>query len=363
MRLTPTLKNILSGDCPRLSSKLIRAFLTILAAVYSVVISIRNLLYDKGLLKTHRLGVPVICVGNLTVGGTGKTPMVLWLGRFFLERNITPAILTRGYKSTYDQTNDEILLLKQTLDVPIIVDSDRVRGGATALQTHKPQVLIMDDGFSHRRLHRDLDLVLIDAANPFGYNHLLPRGLLREPRPNLARAHVAILTRTDLIEPNKLEKLQNQVAQLLNKQELTDKLIIPACHAPTALIDINGTNKVLDQLSGKNVLAFCGIGNPDAFVTTLQSLGAKVVTQHAFDDHHHYTDVDIKFIRDLSTQNQYDMIVTTEKDWVKLSQLPVIKELKSLYRLKIEISITAGQQKFEDRLSRLCPKNRNESKI
>ena len=364
MRLSTRQKNIISGDCPKLTSELIRAALAIPAACYSLIIIIRNLLYDKGLLKTHRLPVPVICVGNITVGGTGKTPMVLWLCRFFLEHNITPAILTRGYKSTYDQSNDEIKLLKTALpDVPVIIDSNRVRGGQTALQTHKPQVLIMDDGFSHRRLHRDLDIVLIDATNPFGYNYLLPRGLLREPQQNLARAHIAILTRSDQIEPNQLVKLNEQVLQLINISSLTDQLIVPCRHAPAALIDKDGTNKDLDQLSGKKVLAFCGLGNPDAFGTTLQTLGANVVTQHAFDDHHHYTDADIKFIRDLSAQNEYDMIVTTEKDWVKLSQLATIKVLTDLHWLKIEMAITAKQQEFEDRLCRLFPKTENESKI
>ncbi|MCP4713080.1 MAG: tetraacyldisaccharide 4'-kinase [Planctomycetes bacterium] len=364
MRLSTRLKNIISGTCPRLSSKLIRTALTIPAACYSCIISIRNLLYDKGLLKTHRLPVPVICVGNITTGGTGKTPMVLWLCRFFQAHNITPAILTRGYKSTYDQSNDETQLLQAALpDVPIIIDSDRVRGGQDALQTHKPQVLIMDDGFQHRRLHRDLDIVLIDATNPFGYNYLLPRGLLREPKHNLSRASIAILTRTDQIEPDQLKKLNDQVSQLINMSTVTDKLIIPCRHTPTALIDKDGTNKDLDQLSDKKIFAFCGLGNPDAFAATLQTLGVNSVTTYTFDDHHHFNDTDIKFIRDLSTQTEYDMSVTTEKDWVKLSQLTTIKELTNLHWLKIEIAITDKQQEFEDRLSRLCSKTENESKV
>ena len=359
MRLSPKSRAIISNTRRGPVTSLIRSLLAVAASFYALIIVLRNKLYDRGWLKSHKLSVPVVCVGNITAGGTGKTPMVIWLCRFFLARDIKPAILSRGYKADDEDGNDEIQLLRRTLpDVPVVIDSDRLRGGRTALADHQAQVLIMDDGFQHRRLRRDLDIVMIDCTCPFGYDYLLPRGLLREPKTQLHRADIAILSRCDLIEQNKLDELTRQIQQILDNTALTDKatpkIIAHSRYEPNALFTSDGEKNDLDRLRGKKVLAFCGIGNPLAFVATLRKLEIEVVREHIFDDHHCYTEQDCKFLRAIFTENDYDAMVTTEKDWVKIKQLSAAQMLKNLYWLKIETVLTHNREQLEDRLDQIC---------
>ncbi|HZW29293.1 MAG TPA: tetraacyldisaccharide 4'-kinase, partial [Isosphaeraceae bacterium] len=178
-----------------------RTLLSCAAAGYGAAIALRNGSFEHGWLRVHRLGVPVVSVGNLTVGGTGKTPMVEWLARWFRARRRRVVIVSRGYRGEQG-LNDEGLVLEENLpDVPHLQDRDRVRAGRVALQELEADILVLDDGFQHRRLARDLDVVLIDALEPFGLGHLLPRGLLREPVRSLRRADLVVLSRADLVDP------------------------------------------------------------------------------------------------------------------------------------------------------------------
>ncbi|MBN2129221.1 MAG: tetraacyldisaccharide 4'-kinase, partial [Sedimentisphaerales bacterium] len=183
---------------------------------YSLVTLFRNWLYAQGWLRVHRVGVPVVCVGNLTTGGTGKTPLVVWLARLMGQKGVRAAILTRGYKANgrktpYDvttNTDEPAELAAACPGVPVIVNPDRVAGAAEAIRSHGAQVLLMDDGFQHRRLGRDLDIVAVDATCPFGYGRLLPAGLLREPLSGLTRAHAVVLTRSDQVSEETLRQIE-----------------------------------------------------------------------------------------------------------------------------------------------------------
>lgn len=359
MRLSPKYRAIIRGADTGILPFFVRILLAAGAGFYALAVAVRNKFYDRGWLKSHKLPLPVVCVGNITTGGTGKTPMVIWLCRFFLNRQVKPAILTRGYKACGSETNDEIQILQKALpDVPVIIDRNRVRGGQKALADPQVRVIVMDDGFQHRRLKRDLDVVLIDCTCPFGYDRLLPRGLLREPKNQLCRADMAILSRCDLIEKNMLDRLSRQVQQLLEKTKLKEiaapKIVAHCRHEPAALYKAEGEKVNLVWLQGKKVLAFCGIGNPQAFIKTLRQLGADVIERHFFDDHHRYTDRDGIFLQAFCGKIDYDALVTTEKDWVKISRLPAVETLKDLYWLKIETVPTYNRQRLENRLDQIC---------
>ncbi|MBN2375206.1 MAG: tetraacyldisaccharide 4'-kinase, partial [Sedimentisphaerales bacterium] len=175
MRLSPKCKSIISGEAEGVFARVLRMILTVGAWAYSLIIRFRNRLYDMGWLKSYKLPVPVICVGNITTGGTGKTPVVEFLGGYLQKRGVKVALLSRGYQAQSGGDNDEISILRERLaGVTMVIDSDRVRGGRRAIAEHGAEVLLLDDGFQHRRLKRDLDIVLIDCTCPFGYGWLLP---------------------------------------------------------------------------------------------------------------------------------------------------------------------------------------------
>src|SRR5262249_6499892 len=219
---------------------------------------LRNRGYDRGWLAVHRAGVPVVSVGNLTVGGTGKTPMVEWVARWFRRHEKQVVILSRGYRQVHG-LNDEGRVLEENLpDVPHLQDRDRVRSARIAVEELEAEVLVLDDGFQHRRLARDLDLVLIDALEPFGLGRLLPRGLLREPVASLRRADLVVLSRADLISPDERRSIRAEAERHGGPVRW-----IEARHAPMELVGAEGGASSIEELAGRPVAAFCGIGNPE----------------------------------------------------------------------------------------------------
>ncbi|MBI9017834.1 MAG: tetraacyldisaccharide 4'-kinase [Phycisphaerae bacterium] len=335
--------DIMSGQSKGFGPSITRILLRCGTGLYSFITSLRNFMYDKGLLKSYKLDVPVICVGNITAGGTGKTPMVVWLCKYLQSQSLKVALLTRGYRSQntvsddnediYD-ANDEVQMLQAMLeDVAIIVNPDRVAGGRTAIDEHKADIIVMDDGFQHRRLKRDLDIVMIDCLNPFGYNKLLPAGLLRESLKGLKRAGLIVLSRCDLIDGT-------EKARILQKMtDFTEKAPVLAKHSPSSLLDIQGQKHHLNDLINAKIVAFCGIGNPHGFVGTLHKLGANVIAQHFFDDHTQYDESKVLKVQELAEKNEAELILTTEKDWVKLENVQATQNLKNLRRLQIELSL------------------------
>jgi len=292
-----------------------------LATAYGAALVLRNAFAPA---PAHA-GVPILCVGNLTAGGTGKTPAVAWVVEVLRRAGRRPAVLTRGYGG------DETVLLERLLPgIPVIVEPDRVAGAARAVSAGA-DVLVMDDGFQHRRLHRDLDLVLLDATDPFGGGHLLPWGRLREPKEALGRAGAVLITRADQAAPEAVRGIREEIARLSPKA-----LIVEAVHAP---VDVEG-------LKGLRVFAVCGIGNPGAFHRTLAGFGASVAGSWDFPDHHAYRAADVEAVNKAAAGLP---VVTTQKDWVKLEALPAAAGWKTL---KIRLEMRSGREALEERILR-----------
>jgi tetraacyldisaccharide 4'-kinase len=223
-----------------------------------------------------------------------------------------------------------------------------VAGAAEAIRGHGAQVLVMDDGFQHRRLARDLDIVTIDATRPFGYGRLLPAGLLREPVAGLNRAHAVVLTRCDHVPQETLRQIEEAI------RRANGKLVIArSVHRAVRIETDQGEEIDLKAIKDKKVFAFCGLGNPQAFFQTLESLGAVLVESKVFDDHYEYTRQDLSAIRQEAGERQAGLILTTHKDWTKITRLAVSEEQPSLAYLAVELQITAGTDALTDLIDRV----------
>jgi tetraacyldisaccharide 4'-kinase len=324
-----------------------RGALRVAEVPYTWAITWRNRAYDRNPAKAIRVDVPVISVGNITLGGTGKTPMVEWLARWFVSRGVRVAIVSRGYGAKHGQKNDEALELERSLpSVPHEQNPDRVAGARAAVERHASELIVLDDGFQHRRLARDLDMVLLDATEPFGFEHVFPRGLLREPLDALQRADVVCLTRADLLDKAGREAIRQRVAALAPQAAWCE-----AAHVPMGLRNTGGHAEPLSALGGRRIAAFCGVGNPAAFRRSLEGLGAEVVFWRAFPDHRAYTTSDQAELARAAAAYGAEMTVTTIKDLVKLP----MDELgcRPLWALAIELELRRGREELELRLDRV----------
>ena len=271
--------------------------------------------FDRGWLGGPSRPVPVVSVGNLTLGGTGKTPMVEWVARWYRQRGVRVAILSRGYqRGGTGGANDEALVLEENLpDVPHLQDPDRVKIAALAVEELESELLILDDGFQHRRLARDLDIVLLDALEPFGLGRLFPRGLLREPVRSLRRAGLVVLTRADLVPADALRATRAEAERAAGPLRW-----VVTRHAPIELIGSGVDPEPLDGLPGRKVAAFCGIGNPEGFRRTITTLRGEVAGFRTFPDHHAYDAADVADLTAGPSDSGADLALTTQKDLVKL---------------------------------------------
>jgi tetraacyldisaccharide 4'-kinase len=310
---------VISGEARGVGPTLLRAGLAALSPVYSTLMRLRNWKYDRG-WGVKRLPRPVVSVGNITTGGTGKTPVVRWLYEKLREAGMTPAILMRGYGARPGEMGDEEKMLRSLLPDPIVrADPDRYAGGLAVLHEHpNVDVFVLDDGFQHRRLARDFDLVLIDATDPFGYGRVLPRGLLREPRSGLARADAVLITRAD----------QGAI------ELAVDVPAFRCVHEPTVVRMADGSTRPLESLAGRRVFAFAGIGNPAAFERQLRSIPLILAGMRVFDDHHVYTPEDVYAL--FYKAKDSELILTTEKDFVKVQSL-LWTDVPPIARLDVRI--------------------------
>jgi len=335
---------------------IVRFLLRIISLFYAVVVVVRNYLYDIGWLKIHRAGRPVICVGNITAGGTGKTPLVIWLCHLLSEKKKT-VVLTRGYKSSKNDESskvylDEPQMLKESCpNVEVIVNSDRVAGAAEGINKYEAEIFVMDDGFQHRRLYRDIDIVTIDATEPFGFGRLLPAGLLREPVKGLRRADAAVLTRTDQVDESQLSKIEKQIMKM-NKELAVARTV----HRVVSAKRIEEEGIKLDQLKGKRVFAFCGIGNPGSFMTTLSNLGAEVAGEKIYNDHYHYGHADIRELLGLAERTNAGLILTTQKDFSKIDLKRYTlrdEDRRRFVYIEIELCFKSGEEKIRGLIEKL----------
>jgi tetraacyldisaccharide 4'-kinase len=337
-------RNLISGQARGLWPSLVRGGLRLASLPYGWAVGVRNQLYERGWKGSHRAPVAVVSVGNLTLGGTGKTPCVEYVARLYRQQELRVAILSRGYGSG-EGRNDEALVLEENLpDVPHLQGADRVGLAMTAVEELESEILILDDGFQHRRLKRDLDLVLVDATNPWGHGYLFPRGLLREPPRSLQRAGVVLLTRCDQVDERTRGRIQERIGSCAPNAP-----VALTTHKPTELHNSEHTRASLQALTTRPVAAFCGIGNPHAFRQTLADLGAELSAFRIFPDHHAYTRADVEDLRGWAGRQANEcIIVTTQKDLVKLR----LTQLggRALWALRICLHVEAGQETLHRKL-------------
>ncbi len=351
-------------------------FLLLASYVYGLLILLRNALYRARILPRLGLEVPVISVGNITIGGTGKTPLVRLVADMIKKKGKEPAILIRGYKGSFqgdvgvvsdghsilmepEAAGEEALMLATQLPgVPVIIGTSRYKTGLYAVNELGVDAIILDDGFQHRHLKRNLDIVAIDATNPFGYGYLFPRGLLREPRMSLRRGDIIVLTKADYLPLRRREKLLKRLDRLVGK----NGQVIQARHRPVWLRDFTGEKERGLGLNKKKVIAFSGIGDPASFERTLEEMGAELVLRLRFPDHHRYTQEELLEIFSMAFMRGAEMIITTEKDIVGLPEN--LKELiagqeMGLWVLGIEIEISTAREILEEKVNQIFPEERS----
>lgn len=303
-------------------------WLGLLSVPYRLLIALRNAYYDVIASSRHTAACPVISIGNVTVGGTGKTPMAAHVADLLLQRRRKVAILTRGYKGRPIQfdgqqqeqalgrwraESDEALVLKRRCpQASIVIDPDRRAAAARAI-SQGADALVLDDGFQHRRLARDLDIVLVDATAPFGFGRLLPRGLLREPIKSLRRADLIVLTHSDEVDESARRLLTARL-----KRESRGKPVICAMHRSAGFLDVKGRPVDVEDPSAMQAVLFAGIANFESFRRRVESVGAGVLAAYEYPDHHDYSSEEIAALRDVAETLEANVILTTEKDAVKL---------------------------------------------
>ena len=301
--------------------------------------------------RSHQLTVPVVSIGNLSCGGTGKTPMVELVAGDLAGMGHQPAILSRGYGANDSEGtgNDEYRVLAENLPgIEHYQGADRVARGREAIAAGAG-ALVLDDGFQHCRLHRDLDLVLLDSLQPFDNGHLLPAGLLREPVSALENADLLGLTRANLVSREKLESIRSLLAERCPGIPL---LVIES--RPVCWQELYGEALDPDSLAGAKVFAFCGIGNPRSFRLAVEDLGTKVEGFHAFRDHQAYDSASVAQVASRARQCGVDTIVMTQKDAVKLKE-EWLKSQEGVrwFCLRIEQAIVSGEDAYRQALAGL----------
>ena len=333
--------------------------------LYAIGIWIRNRLYALGVFRAQRLPCTVISIGNIAVGGTGKTPAVIAIAEHLQRVGLRVAILLRGYKrkaregitivsdgkqvyASARESGDEAYMMAQCLSgVPIIVGRERYLAGQIALERFNVDVLILDDAFQHRQLGRDVDILTVPATHPFGNPaRLLPAGTLREPPSALRRADIILLTHTDTPEVS-------VCAKEAVKRLAPDALVLESVHQPRHLYPLlredSGERQDVAVLKGKRLLAVCGIGNPDAFVGTLTRCSPASVELMAFPDHHVYVEADAQRIDTAFQAAKADLVVTTQKDAQKLGSVVGHRELPVVV-LVVALVVAGGDEEFTDLL-------------
>lgn len=350
MHLLPdadTFKRLVDGSLRGPGPALARGLLAGLSVPYAAAVSARNAAYDRGVLRVSRADVPVVAVGNLTLGGTGKTPLVAWVARSLAAHGRRPAIVSRGYRAAPGGQSDEAAELAILLPaVPHVADRDRVAAAARATAAGA-DVVVLDDGFQHRRLARDLDIVAVDATDPFGGGRLFPRGLLREPLAGIARAHAVVLTRATAVTEERRRQIRGRLEEAAGGRL---PAWVEAEHRPLRLRSAGGELRPLDAVRSGRVVAFAGIGNPAAFRGTLAALGAELAGFRGFADHHPYSPDDLRGLDRWARELRADLVLTTLKDLVR-ARVERIGDAP-LLAVEIALEILAGGEALGPLLAR-----------
>ncbi|MFA5687673.1 MAG: tetraacyldisaccharide 4'-kinase [Kiritimatiellales bacterium] len=373
-RLEKKLLKVISKETRGKRAATLRGFLKVLSWIFGMAVMLRLVLYKNRIIRASTLGCQVISVGNVTVGGTGKTPIVETFARSLQQKGRKVAILSRGYKSrktplwekilkkderlprvvsdgkrlllNSDLAGDEPYMLASNLpDVVVLVDRDRVKSGKYAIKKFGCDTLVLDDGFQYLLLQNRLDIVLVDYTNPFGYKRILPRGLLREPMRNLKRAGFIFITKCP---PEGAPELKAKLRELNSTAEISE-----CRHMPKYFENLyTRARSELNFITGKKIAAISGIAVPEGFENGLRELGAEIVYSARYADHHRYTQQEIIEVINRALEAGAELIVTTEKDSVRF---PLIdrRDLPVIY-LRVEIEMLSGAEAFNDWIDRIC---------
>jgi tetraacyldisaccharide 4'-kinase len=370
---------VIFGERRGKRAAIMRGVLLGLSKVFLVAVKARRLLYEVRLLRDSTLGVQVIAVGNLTVGGTGKTPVVEKFARELKDQGRTVAILSRGYRSKppplsrqlFDKiflredttpprvvsdgrsllldsetAGDEPYMLASNLkDVIVLVDKDRVKSGRYAIEKFNVDTLLLDDGYQYWKLAgKRTDVVLVDCQQPFGNEQLLPRGTLREPPSHLARASVILITKSE----GDTTRLREQIVRLN-----PDASLIECVHSPLYFEDVfTGERHGLDLVRGRRVASLSGIAQPESFEKSLGRVGAELVYSKRFADHHRFSQQEVLNVINRSKKRQAEAIITTQKDAVRFPKLD--RRDLAIFFMRVEIRIVRGAKDFQDCVRQIC---------
>jgi tetraacyldisaccharide 4'-kinase len=370
---------VILEERPGARAALVRAVLFGGSKVFKVAVKARRFLYNARILRDSTLGVQVIAIGNLTVGGTGKTPVVEKFARELRDQGRNVAVLSRGYRSKprpfhewalnkilfredttpprivsdgksllldSEMAGDEPYMLASNLkDVVVLVDKDRVKSGRFAIEKFGCDTLLLDDGFQYWDLRgRRHDVVLVDRQQPFGNEHLLPRGTLREPPSHLIRADTIFITKSD----GNTAELRRRIHQLN-----PTAAVIECVHNPLYLEDVfTGKRETLDLLKGRKVASLSGIAQPESFEQSLVKLGADLIYSKRFADHHRFTQQEVLNAINRGKKRQAELIITTQKDAVRFPKLD--RRDLPIYFMRVEIKIVSGAEDFQDCVRKIC---------
>ncbi len=371
---------VISGRRRKWLDRALINLLFISSRFYRMAVQFRLWMYDKRVIRNHALGCLVVSIGNLSCGGTGKTPVVEVFARTLSGMGRKVAILSRGYRSKKRSFKDKVLhafrhgkiepppkvvsdgknlllnseyagdepymLASNLRDVAVVVDKDRVKSGIYAIDHFQSDVIILDDGFQYLMMKPHINIVLVDATDPFGNGHVLPRGILREPIKNIRRADYIFLTKSD--GSHRINHLKRFIHKHTRRAE-----IIECCHKPQHLVKfLTGEQLPLEKLYQAKVAALSAIARPDSFERFLKDFGAELVYTDRFADHHRYTEQEIIDFVNQAKSAGAEMIVTTEKDAVRIPKMNRCDV--PIYYLRIEIDILSGKESFDQCISRIC---------
>ncbi len=359
---------VLAEDRRSVGTTTLRIIAALLAWPYGRLVKLRNFVFDCGILKVQRPNCRVISVGNLVVGGTGKTPMVLWLAQFLFKEGLRVAIVSRGYRSEHGGgllvvsdghsihtdvrfSGDEAQLLARRLpSIPVLCSTKRAVAVNAAIEKFKSDVVILDDGFQHRFVARDLDIVMLDALNPFGNGHLFPRGIMREQATALSRAEALVLSRF-----NRSHRAQHNRQDLVKRWPT--KQVFGAIHRPSRLFEaISGKERSLSSLEQVRTAACAGIAQPGDFFESLVDLGAELIFAQALPDHHPLTRELLESLAQSAKELEPEIWVITEKDWVRLPE--ALPEVMNLWVLTIDLDLGEESSEFKSMVLRSLAQTR-----
>ncbi|MFH0855943.1 MAG: tetraacyldisaccharide 4'-kinase [Candidatus Omnitrophota bacterium] len=339
------LYNLATGECRGFTASLMKFLMLLASFLYGAIIRSLILFYK---LRAVKLPCKVISIGNITLGGTGKTPLVELISRYLKARGHNVAVLSRGYGRLSQEMGDEPSMLSKSLgDIPVIVGHDRVKSAQRAVKEYAADTVILDDGMQQWRIKKDLEIVTISFAQGFGNRHMLPRGILRQPLSSLRQADIFVLTKAGLTTGS-----LNSVKDYLHKVN-PQAPVIESAHEAVGFYDINEPDRLLnpDFLEGRRAALFSGIGEPDSFAKLTASLGVNIGLDLRFGDHHNYSEKDLEGVISRAAQESLSVIITTEKDAARLSG----EKLKlftgfNVFVLRVALKITRNEEQFFVRL-------------